>query len=81
MRSKTKTYHVNVLKKYIARKPEVHVVHTINKVDATIGVARVVHQDTDPELGEVPDVEVKLGEDVSEDQQMYTEGLNPEAPW
>ena len=55
MGSKTKTYHLNMLK-YIAREPE----------------------DTDPELGEVPDLEgyhqkegvrdVKLGEDLSEDQ-------------
>ena len=69
MRSKTKTYHVNVLKKYIAREPEVDVVHTSNQVDATIAAAGVVHQDTDPELGEVPDLEVKLGKDLSEDQQ------------
>ena len=29
--SKTKTYHLNMLKKYIAREPEVDVVHTSNK--------------------------------------------------
>ena len=28
---KTKTLHVNMLKKYIAREPEVDVVHTSNK--------------------------------------------------
>ena len=41
--SKTKTY-VNMLKKYmyIAREPEVDVVHTSNKDDATTAVARVV---------------------------------------
>ena len=39
MRSKTKTYHVNVLKTYIAKEPEVDVVHTSNKDDATIAVA------------------------------------------
>ena len=50
MRSKTKTYHVNVLKKYIAREPEVDVIHTSNKDDASIAAAGVVHQDTDPEL-------------------------------
>ena len=52
MRSKTKTYHVNVLKKHIARElAEVNVVHTNKKNDATIhvAVAGVVHQDTDPE--------------------------------
>ena len=48
MRSKIKMYHVNVLKKYIAREPEVDVVHTSNKDDATIAVAGVVYQDTDP---------------------------------
>ena len=51
MRFKTKIYHVNVLTKYIAREPEVDVVYTSNKDDATTAVARVVHQDTDPELG------------------------------
>ena len=72
MRSKTKTYHVNVLKKYryIAR---VDVVHINNKDDATIAV--VVLEDTDPELGEVPDLEVKLGEDLSEDQQCILKEL------
>ena len=78
MGSKTKTYHLNMLKKYIAREPEVEVVHTSNQDDVTIAVARVIYQDTDPELGEVPDLEgyhkkegfrdVKLGEDLSEDQ-------------
>ena len=51
MESKTKTYHVNMLKKYIARESEVDVVHTSNKDDATIAVAEVICQDTDPELG------------------------------
>ena len=57
MGSKTKTYHVNMLKKYIARDPEVDVVLTSNKDDATIAVAGVIYQDTGPELGEVPDLE------------------------
>ena len=51
---KTKTYHVNMMKKYIAREPEVDVVHTSNKDDVTIAVAREIYQDTDLELGEVP---------------------------
>ena len=68
-------YDVNMLKKYIAREHEVHVVHTSNKDDATIAAARVIYQNTDPELGEEPDLEgyhqkegvrdVKLGEDLS----------------
>ena len=57
---------------YIAR---VDVVHINNKDDATIAVARVVLEDTDPELGEVPDLEVKLGEDLSEDQQCILKDL------
>ena len=67
-----------MLKKYIAREPEVDVVDISNKGDATIAVARVIYQDTDPELVKVPDLEgyhqkegirdVKLGEDLSEDQ-------------
>ena len=85
MGSKTKTCHVKMLKRYIAREPEVDVVHTSNKDDATIAVARVIFQDTDPELGEVPDLEgyhqkervrdVKLGEDLSEKPATYAEGL------
>ena len=55
--SKTKAYHLNMLKKYIATGAEVEVVHTSNKNDATIAVAGVIYQDTDPELGEVPDLE------------------------
>ena len=51
MGSKTKMYHVNMLKKYIAIEPKVDVVHTSNKDDVTIAVARVIYQDTDPELG------------------------------
>ena len=72
MLSKTKTYHVNMLKKYIAREPKVDVVHTSNKDDVTIAVAGVIYQ----ELREVPDLEgyhqkegvrdVKLGENLSE---------------
>ena len=57
MGSKTKRYQVNMLKKYIARNPEVDVVHTSNKDDVKIGLAGVIYQDTDPELGEVPDLE------------------------
>ena len=68
-----------MLKMYIVREPEVDVVHTSNKDDATLAVARVIYQDTDLELGEVPDLEgyhqkggvrdVKLGENLSEDQR------------
>ena len=57
---KTKTYHVNMSKKYIAREPEVDVVHTSNKDDATIAVARVIYQDTDKELGKY---ETSFGQD------------------
>ena len=46
-----------MLKKYIAREPEMDMLHTSNKDDSTIAVARVIHQDTDPELREVPDLE------------------------
>ena len=37
---------------------------------------RMVHQDTDPELAEVPDLpEIKLGEDLSEDQPCILKDL------
>ena len=43
-----KTSHVNMLKKYIARKPEVDVVPlSYKKDDATIVIVGVFHQDTD----------------------------------
>ena len=65
-------------------------VHTSNKDDATIAVAGVIYQDTDPELGEVPDLEgyhqkegirdVKLVEDLSEDQQHMLKDLTRRYP-
>ena len=52
---------------------------TVDSTDgATVAVAGVIHQDVDPELGEVPDLEgyrqregvrdVKLGDELPEDQ-------------
>ena len=77
MGSKTKTYHVNMLKKYISREPEGNVVPVDNTDGATVAVAGVILQDVDPELGEVPDLEgyrqregvrdVKLGDELPED--------------
>ena len=79
-----------VLKKYIAETPEVDVVHTSNKDDATIAVAGVIYQDTDPELWEVPELEgyhqkegvreVKLGEDLSEDHRCMLKDLTRRYP-
>ena len=76
MGSKTKTCHVNMLKQYIARGPEVDVVHTSDKADVTIAVAGLICQDTDPEPEEAPEgyhqkqgvQDVKLGDNLSEDQ-------------
>ena len=42
MGSKTKMHNVNMLQKYIARKPKVDVVHTSNKDGVTIAVAGVI---------------------------------------
>ena len=81
MGSKTKTCHVNILMKYISREPdiEVNVIPTKTEDGATIAVAGAIHQDIDPELEGVPDLEgyhqkegvraVKLGEELPEDQQ------------
>ena len=79
MGSKTKTYHVNMLKKYISREPEGNVVPVDDTDGATVAVAGVIHQDVDPELGEVPDLEgyrqregvrdVKLGDELPEGQR------------
>ena len=65
-------------------------VHTSNKDDATIAVAGVIHQDTHPQLGEVPDLEgyhqkegvpnVKLGENLSEDQGPMLKDLTRKNP-
>ena len=81
---------MNMLKKYIVREPEVDVVHTSNKDDATIVLAGMIYQDTDPELGEVQDLEsyhqkegvrdVKLGEDLSEDQRHMLKDLTRRYP-
>ena len=85
MGSKTKTYHVNMLKKYISREPEGNVVTVDDTDGATVAVAGVIHQDVDPELGEVPDLEgyrqgegvrdVKLGDELPEDQRRVLKDL------
>ena len=85
MGSKTKTYHVNMLKKYISREPEGDVVPVDDTDGATVAVAGVIHQDVDPELGEVPDLEgyrqregvrdVKLGDELPEDQRRVLKDL------
>ena len=48
-----------MLKKYIAREPgaEVNVVNTNDEDGATVAVDGVIHQDVEPEVGEVPDLE------------------------
>ena len=58
MGSKTKTCHINMLKKYISREPEGNVVPVDDTDGATVAVAGMIHQDVDLELGEVPDLEV-----------------------
>ena len=85
MGSKTKTYHVNMSKKYISREPEGNVVPVDDTDGATVAVAGVIHQDIDPELGEVPDLEgyrqregvrdVKLGDELPEDQRRVLKDL------
>ena len=85
MGSKTKTYHINMLKKYISREPEGNMVPVDDTDGATVAVAGVIHQDVDPELGEVPDLEgyrqregvrdVKLGDELPEDQRRVLKDL------
>ena len=86
MVSKTKNYHVNMLKKYISREPDAerNVVLADDTDGATIAVAGVIHQ-VEPELGEVPDLEgyrqregvhnVKLGDELPEDQRCLLKDL------
>ena len=83
--SKTKTYHVNMLKKYICREPEGNVVPIDSTDGTTVAVVGVIHQDVDPELGEVPDLEgyrqregvcdVMLGDELPEDQRRVLKDL------
>ena len=87
MGSKTKTYHVNMFKKYISREPDAegNVVPVDSKDGTTVAVAGVIHPDVDPELGEVLDLEgyhqregvrdVKLGEELPEDQRRLLKDL------
>ena len=56
------------------------VIQTSNKDDVTIAVTGVIYQDTDPELGEVPDCDVKLDEGPSEDQQHMLKDLTRRYP-
>ena len=77
MRSKTKTYHINILKKYISREPEGNVVPVGCTDGAALAGAIVIHQDLHPELGEFSDLEdyrwregvgdPKLGDELPED--------------
>ena len=49
--------------KYISREPDIdgNVVPVDNTDGATVAVVGVIHQDVDPELGEVPDLEERRG--------------------
>ena len=83
--SKTKTYHLSMLKKYISREPEGNVVPVNSTDGATIAVAGVTHHDVDPELGEVSDLkgyrqregvsDMKLGDELPEDQRRVLKDL------
>ena len=89
MGSKTKTYCVNMLKKYIPREPDVDgnvVPEDYNEGEGVaVAVDGVIHQNIDPELGETPDLEgyhlregvsgVKLGEKLPEDQRHMLKDL------
>ena len=78
MGSKTKIYHVNMLKKYISREPEGNVVPADSTDGATVAVAGVIHQNVNPKMGEVPGPEggrqegtqdAKSGGELPEDLQ------------
>ena len=71
MGSKTKTYHVNMLKKYISREPEGNVVPVDDTHGATVTVAGVVHKDVDPEPRKAPNPE-------GDRQREGTEDFKPE---
>ena len=78
MGSKTKTYHVNMLKKYISREPDGNVVPVDDSDGVTVAVAGVIHQDVDPELGETHRegvLDLKLGDELPEDQRCVLKDL------
>ena len=54
IRFKTKTYHLNMLKKYFSREPDADIEGNMVPVDSkdgsTVVVAGVIHQDVYPEL-------------------------------
>ena len=74
-----------MLKKYISREPEGNVVPVDATDGPTIAVAGVIHQDVNPDLEEVPDLEgyrqregvrdVKLGDELPEDQRRVLKDL------
>ena len=90
MGSKTKTYHVNMFKKYISREPEGNVVPVDDTDSATIAVASVIQEDIHPELGEVHDLDgygqregvhdVKLGDELPEDQRHVLKDVFTDMP-
>ena len=65
-----------MLKKYISGEPggdmEGSMVPAVSKDGTILAVSSVIHQDFDPALGEVPDLEgyrdIKLGEELPENQ-------------
>ena len=77
------TYHVNLLKNFISREPDV--VPPESRDGPTIAVAGLIYQDFDPKLGEVADLEgyrqregdydIKLGEELPEDQRCVLKDL------
>ena len=58
MRANTNTYHINKLKKYISREPDIEgYVGPVDRKDgATTALAGVIHQDVDLNLTEVLDL-------------------------
>ena len=82
MGSKKKTYHVNMLKKYICREPEGNVVPVDATDGTTVAVAGVIHQDIDPELSDLEGYrqregvrDVKLVDELPEDQRHVLKDL------
>ena len=88
MGSKAKTYHFNMLKKYISREHDVegNVVSVDSTEGATVAVAGVIHHDVNPEMEEVEDPEgdcggertqdVKSGEELPEDLRHVLRGIH-----
>ena len=59
---------------------ESHVVPAVSKDGATVAVASAIHEDVDPELGEIPDLEGYCQKEGVRDVKLGAKRLSPKVP-